>query len=171
MQTTSGPNSARERLYHRLFQIGVWIKGIDGLIETVGGIVLLFVSLDAINRDVIAITENEIREDAGDLIANALRHAAHHMTQSSKQIAGAYLVGNGVVKVFLVVGILRGKLWCYPVAMAVITFFILLQCLRLCFHFSWTMSLATIIDVAIVFLIWREYHRLGGQRLKFKFWK
>ena len=160
MQATSGPNSPRERMLHRLFQIGIWVKGIDGLIETAGGIVLLVISLDAINRYVIALTENEIREDSGDLIANALLHAAHHMTPASKKIAGAYLVGNGIVKIFLAVGILRGKIWCYPVAVAVITLFILLQFVRLCFHFSWTMFLATVVDVIIALLIWREYRKI-----------
>ena len=160
MQTTSGSNSARERMFHRLFQIGIWVKGFDGLIETVGGIVLLSLSLDAINRYVIAITENEIEEDSGEFIANALRHAAHHMTPGSKRIAGAYLVGNGVVKLFLAIGVLRGRIWCYPVAIAVITLFIVLQCLRLSFHFSWTLFLATIVDVIIVLLIWREYGKI-----------
>ena len=166
MQATTGSNTARERMLHRLFQIGIWIKGIDGLIETVGGIVLLAVSLDAINDFVIALTEKEIEEDSGDLIANGLRHAAKRMTSGSKQIAGAYLLGNGVVKVFLAVGILRGRIWCYPVAIAVITVFILLQFLRLSFHFSWTMFVATIVDVAIVLLIWREYRRIEQTKIK-----
>ena len=160
MQATTGSKAARERMFHRLFEIGIWVKGIDGVIETVGGILLLAVSLDAINRYVIKLTEKEIEEDSGDLIANALRHAAHHMTPGSKRIAGAYLVGNGVVKVFLAVGVLRGRIWCYPVAMAVITLFIVLQCLRLSFHFSWTMFLATIVDVIIVLLIWKEYGKI-----------
>lgn len=165
MQSTSGPN-ARERLFHRLFQIGIWIKGIDGLFELAGGILLLVVSLTALNRYVISLTQNEIQEDSGDLIANALRHAAHHMTESSKVIAGAYLIGNGVVKIFLATCILRGKLWCYPVAIVIITLFILLQFLRLCFHFSWPMFAGTMIDGAIVLLIWREYRHLGARKIE-----
>ncbi|HTV39371.1 MAG TPA: DUF2127 domain-containing protein [Candidatus Sulfotelmatobacter sp.] len=137
----------------------MWIKGFDGFIETIGGIVLMSISLDAINRYVIELTQKEIEEDSGDMIANALRHAVHRMTPGSKNIAGVYLVANGVVKVFLAVGVLRGKFWCYPVAMIVITVFVLLQSLRLCFHFSWPMLLGTLIDVAIVLLIWREYRR------------
>jgi len=159
MQIPSGPNAKRERIFHRLFQIGMWIKGFDGFIETIGGIVLMSISLDAINRYVIELTQKEIEEDSGDMIANALRHAVHRMTPGSKNIAGVYLVANGVVKVFLAVGVLRGKFWCYPVAMIVITVFVLLQSLRLCFHFSWPMLLGTLIDVAIVLLIWREYRR------------
>jgi len=164
MQRKQGPNAGREKLFHRLFEVGIWIKGIDGLIEIAGGILLLAVSLEALNSYVIAITEKEIQEDSGDLIANALRHAAHRMTPGSKHIAGAYLLGNGIVKVFLAACILRGKLWCYPIAVAVITSFILLQCVRMSFHFSWAMFNGTIIDVAIVLLIWREYRRIQARK-------
>ena len=160
MQANPGPRAAREKLLHRLFEVGIWIKGIDGLLETAGGVLLLTVSLRALNSYVIALTEDEIQEDSGDLIANALRHAAEHLTEGSKLTAGAYLVGNGIVKIFLATCILRGKLWCYPVAIVIMTIFILLQCVRLGFHFSWPMFCATIIDVAIVLLIWREYRRL-----------
>lgn len=166
MQANPAPRAAREKLFHRLFEIGIWIKGVDGLIETAGGILLLTVSLRALNNYIIALTQSEIQEDAGDLIADALRHAAHHMTESSKLIAGAYLLGNGVIKVFLATCILRGQFWCYPVAIVVMSIFILLQCGRLAFHFSWPMLIGTIVDVAIVLLIWREYRRLEATKIK-----
>ncbi|MGH7939820.1 MAG: DUF2127 domain-containing protein [Limisphaerales bacterium] len=160
MERHQDTHPARGKLLHRLFKIGIWIKGIDGLIETAGGILLMVVSLQALNRYVIALTQNEIQEDSGDLIANALRHAAERMRPGSKHIAGAYLLGNGLVKVFLATCILRGKLWCYPIAMAIMTVFVLLQCLRLGFHFSWPMFIGTVVDAAIILLIWREYRTI-----------
>jgi uncharacterized membrane protein len=160
MQSIGGPKAEREKFIHRLFEVGIWIKGIDGILETIGGVLLLTVSLPALNSYVIALTQNEIQEDSGDLIANVLRHAAHHMTEASKLTAGAYLLANGVVKVFLAACILRKQLWCYPVAIAVITLFILLQLGRMIFHFSWAMFSGTFVDFAIVLLIWREYRRL-----------
>lgn len=164
MNANPDPHARREKTLHRLFEIGIWIKGIDGLIETIGGILLLVVSLQALNNYIIAVTQNQIQEDSGDLFARVLSHAAHHMTKSSKLTAGAYLLGNGVVKVFLATFILRGQLWCYPVAIVVMTIFIFLQCCRLAFHFSWTMLFATLVDVAIVLLIWREYRRLEADK-------
>lgn len=160
MQVNQGPHAEREKILHRLFEIGIWLKGLDGFIEVVGGVLLLMVSLEALNHYVILLTQGEIQEDSGDLIANALRHAASRMTTNSKLTAGAYLLGNGVVKVFLATGILRGKLWCYPTAIAIISLFVLLQFGRLGFHFSYPMLTATVIDIAIVFLIWREYRRI-----------
>lgn len=166
MQPNPAPRAAREKLFHRLFEVGIWIKGIDGLIETAGGILLLTVSLQALNSYIIKLAQKEIEKDSGDLMARVLQHAAHHLTESSKLTAGAYLLGNGLVKVFLAACILRRQLWCYPIAIVILTIFILLQCSRLGFHFSWTMFVATLIDVAIVLLIWREYRRLEANKIK-----
>lgn len=160
MLANPGPRAEREKIFHRLFEVGIWIKGIDGLLETVGGILLLVVSLHALNSYIVALAQREIERDSGDLISHVLSHAAHHMTERSKLIAGAYLLGNGVVKVFLATCILRGKLWCYPVAIVVLTIFILLQVGRLGFHFSWPMFAGTMIDGGIILLIWREYREV-----------
>lgn len=164
MQPTKGPHAKREKIFHRLFEAGIWIKGIDGLLETAGGILLLTVSLQALNSHIIAFAQSDIQRDSGDLIGHILRHAAHQITEKSKLIAGAYLLGNGVVKVFLAACILRGKLWCYPVGIAVITLFILLQVARMAFHFSWAMFCGTFIDVLIVLLIWREYRSIATKK-------
>ncbi|HEV2318136.1 MAG TPA: DUF2127 domain-containing protein [Verrucomicrobiae bacterium] len=160
MEAKAEAHPAREKVFHRLFQIGIWIKGIDGLVEMAGGILLLTVSLQALNSYLIGLAQKEIERDSGELISRALQHAAEHLTRSSKLTAGSYLLGNGVVKVFLATFILLGKRWCYPVAIVVMTIFILLQCGRLGFHFSVSMLCATIIDIAIVLLIWREYRQI-----------
>jgi uncharacterized membrane protein len=152
--------TARGYLYHRLFQIGIWVKGIDGLLEVIGGILFFMVSPAALNRYVAMLTQDELREDPDDLLANMLRHAASHLSVNSKLIGSAYLLGNGVVKIFLAAGILRGKLWCYPAAIVVISLFVCLQIARLFFHFSILMLIGTVIDIAIVLLIGREYRRV-----------
>lgn len=153
MQANQRPRAGREKIFHRLFRIGIWLKGIDGVLEIAGGILLLMVSLPAL----ILFTQAQIQHDAGDLVARALRHIISHLTANSKLVGVSYLLGNGVVKVFLAASILRGKLWSYPVAIVVLGLFILLQCGRLGFHFSYLMLCVTAIDTAIVLLIWREY--------------
>lgn len=152
-------NSFKEKFLHWAFEIGIWIKGIDGLLELVGGILFLIASPDAVNHLIINLTEHELQQDPGDWICNTLRHAGDHLSRHSKILGGVYLLSHGAIKVFLVAGILRGKLWCYPTAMIVIGLFILIQGGRLAFHFSAPLTLATGVDIAIVFLIWHEYGR------------
>ena len=43
---------------HRLFQAAVLIKGIDGVLETIGGVLLVLVSPDTVHRLIILLTQH-----------------------------------------------------------------------------------------------------------------
>lgn len=152
--------AARELTLHRLFKLGIWVKLFDGILEFAAGLLFLTLTPQMLNHSVIILTQHELTEDPGDLIANALRHAASHLSSESKLIAALYLLGNGIVKIFLATGILRGKLWCYPTAIVVMTIFVVLQVARLIYKFSIPMLIATLVNVAIILLIWREYRHV-----------
>ncbi|HYY82648.1 MAG TPA: DUF2127 domain-containing protein, partial [Actinomycetes bacterium] len=53
-------------LLDRTFQVGIVLKGLDGVLEVVGGVVLLLVSPATINRLVTTITQLELSEDPHD---------------------------------------------------------------------------------------------------------
>jgi uncharacterized membrane protein len=153
MEAGADSRAAREKLFHRLFKIGIWIKGIDGVLETIGGILFLIVSPAALNRYIRIFTQHEVH----DWLGVELRHWAANLHHGSKLIGGAYLLGNGIVKSFLAIGILRNKPWCYPTAIVILSLFVCLQLARLLSHFSIPMLTGTIIDIAVVLLIAREY--------------
>lgn len=152
MKTTS------QRLYHRAFQIGIVLKGFDGALETAGGTALLLTTRPAIQRIVALLTRHELVEDPHDLLANLLVRAAHHLSIGTQHFAGVYLLGHGVIKISLAVGLLRGWFWSYPAALLFLATFIVYQLYRLLHTHSITLSLFTVFDVAIVLLIWREWH-------------
>lgn len=156
MADIEASSNSRERLFHRLFRIGIWLKGIDGILELIGGVLFLIVSPQALNHYVIVLTQHDLHDWLGD----ALRHWSSQLHHSSKLIGGAYLLGNGVVKVFLAVGILRGKLWCYPTAIIILSIFVCLQIARLIEHFSFLMLTGAGIDTLIILLILREYRHI-----------
>lgn len=149
----------RDKLLHWAFEVGIWLKGLDGILELIGGTLLLAFSPEALNHFIVVLTQHELNEDPGNWISHALRHAGNHLSSDGKFIGGIYLLGHGAVKVFLVGGILRGKLWAYPTAMIVLGIFILLQSSRMGLHFSYFMLFFTGIDIVIVLLIWREFRR------------
>jgi len=154
----------REKLLHWGFEIGIWFKGIDGILELIGGILLLATNPDAINHLIVNLTEHELQNDPGDWICNTLRRAGDHLHDGTKIWGSVYLLSHGAIKVFLAGGILLNKLWAYPTAMIVIGCFILFQSGRLIFHFSPALLAATVIDVIIVALVWNEYRRAKHRR-------
>jgi uncharacterized membrane protein len=142
---------------HRAFRAGVWIKGIDGLLELVGGLLFLTVPHDAVGRIVTVLTQHELGEDPHDLVATALRAAAGRLTADMQLFAALYLLTHGVVKVFLAVELLRGRRWSYLPAIIFLCLFISYQVYRLTVHWSVLLLFLACLDVFITVLIAREY--------------
>lgn len=152
----------------KTFRISLVLKGLDGLLELVGGILFLLVPPDRIGSLVTLLTQHELIEDPQDLLANALRDAAGALTVSASIFAAIYLLLHGLVKVALVGAVLRDKLWAYPWMIAFLLVFILYQGYQIAIAFSWGMLLLTAFDLFIVVLTWHEYRahkaRAGGDR-------
>ncbi|HXF10386.1 MAG TPA: DUF2127 domain-containing protein [Desulfuromonadaceae bacterium] len=154
----------REKLLHWGFEIGIWFKGLDGILELIGGVLLLAFNPDTLNHIIVNLTEHELQQDPGDWICNTLRHAGDHLYSNTRIWGSVYLLSHGAIKVFLAGGIIFGKLWAYPTAMIVIGGFILFQSGRLMVHFSYPLLAATVIDIIIVLLVWREYHQVKHKK-------
>ena len=146
-----------ERTFGRLFKAGIWLKGIDGVLELAAGLLLALASRQRVSHLLFALAHWELHRYPGHLVHDVLHRFVSHWSVSSRAIGAAYLTVNGAVKIFVAAGILRGKLWCYPTAIAVISLCVLLQAARLCLRFSFPLSLGTLLDIAIIFLILHQY--------------
>jgi uncharacterized membrane protein len=149
----------RDWLDH-VFEIGVVFKGIDGLLEVVGGVLLLLLVARAeISGLVHALTQHELSEDPRDLIASRLLRTANSLTRPGQLLGAGYLLVHGIVKVVLVLALLRNKLWAYPWLIGVLLIFIGYQVYRIVLSPTLGLIALTGFDIAIVALTWREYER------------
>ena len=71
-------------LLDKVFEGGIIIKGLTGLLEFIGGLLLLFVSPDQMRQFVTVITQRELLEDPNDRVANLLLHATSHFSAGGK---------------------------------------------------------------------------------------
>jgi uncharacterized membrane protein len=146
-------------LLDRTFEISIIAKGLDGLLELVGGVLLLVVGPTTINHLIVDITQHELSEDSHDLIATRLLHFGAGLTGSAVRFAAAYLLVHGIVKVVLVVALLRNKLWAYPWLIVTLVIFIGYQLYRIALTpTAWLIAL-TIFDAFVVWLTWREWRK------------
>ncbi len=53
----------RSSLLHRTFQTGIALKGIDGILETIGGLTLWFISPSRLNEIVRGLLQHELSRD------------------------------------------------------------------------------------------------------------
>jgi len=154
-----------DRTLHRLFDFGVIIKGIDGVLEVAGGVMLVLVEPRTLSAMIVFLTAHEISEDPADLVANLLRNSVRHLSSNTTLFAGAYLFAHGLAKLLLVVGLLRGRLWAYPAALWFLAAFVLYQFYRILLTHSFPLTALTAFDVVVMSLIWHEYRFRKQARL------
>ncbi|HEV7137206.1 MAG TPA: DUF2127 domain-containing protein [Steroidobacteraceae bacterium] len=143
-----------------LFLISVWAKGIDGLLELLGGIALFAVSPGLILSVVRALTQDEVIENPPDLIATGLRHFARHLTFATEHFVAIYLLVHGTVKIILVWALLKRVLFAFPISMVIFTCFIIYQVYRYSLTHGIGLLLLSALDFVVIGLIYLEYRAL-----------
>ena len=144
-------------LLDRTFRISLLLKGLDGVLELIGGLLLLLVTPVQIGDVARFLTQHELAQDPRDFVANSLLHMTANLSGSASLFGAVYLLLHGVVKIVLVWAVLKEKLWAYPWMIAFLLVFIAYQLYRISVSFSWAMVLLTAFDIFIVWITWREY--------------
>lgn len=153
-----------EEKYVRIaFEVSLLLKGVFAAAEILAGMGAYFVTQQFLLRVVERITREELLEDPRDFIANYLFQLAQHFSLSTRNFAAAYLLSHGVVKLWLIVGLLRRKLWYYPVALVTFGLFIAYQLYRYSFTHSFWLLVITAVDGVVIALTWHEYRYLRAR--------
>jgi uncharacterized membrane protein len=157
LDSETGAVEKREHKIYEVFIASVIIKGLNAILETALGTLLLFT--DVVQDVVSVLVQNEIIEDPNSFVANYIQSLLS-ATPQAQSFGALYLLSHGVVKIFLFIGLLRNKLWAYPATMAVLALFISYQLIRYLNTHSILLIFLSIFDAAVFWLVWHEYKRL-----------
>lgn len=154
-------NTYKKRsIVHVSFEIGILLKGIHGFLEILGGISLLFLSPDRLNRLIYLLTRQALAGDPDDKLANFLIAFGSNLSISTHHFAMIYLISHGIIKFVLVLLLWRKKLWAYPLTIISLILFIAYQVHRYTFTHSSVLILLTIFDIVMIALTYLEYKRI-----------
>jgi uncharacterized membrane protein len=153
-----------EKSTHLVFQFTLLCKGTFAAAEILAGIGAYFVTRQFVLQLAERLTREELFPHPSDLIANYLFTAAQHFSVSTRNFTAVYLLGHGVIKLWLIIGLLRGKLGYYPLAIAVFGWFIIYQVYRFTLSHSPWLVLITVVDIVVIGLTWREYRYMRRSR-------
>jgi len=146
-----------EKNLHTFFDAGIIIKLIDSIGEVILGILFLTVSADTMNRVTNAIFGDEITEQPLRAIWNFTLHSFAQISNNSQNFLAFIFISHGIVKLILIVGLAKDKLWVYPLAAVAFTGFGLYQIYQLTVAPSVIITILTILDALFVALIIHEY--------------
>ncbi|HSW85557.1 MAG TPA: DUF2127 domain-containing protein [Candidatus Saccharimonadales bacterium] len=142
----------------KTYEIGIIIKGIDGVFELVGGVLVLVISPQTFNKLTEYLTHDSLEQNPHNYLANEIAKAGHHLASGHNIFAAAFLLTHGAVKVFLVTCLLLNKLWAYPWALVILSVFLVYQIFLLVTKPGFGMGFLTVLDIFIIWLIYREWH-------------
>lgn len=145
---------------HIGFEIGLLFKGIDGALEIIGGILLLFLNPSRLSRLTQFLLKHELSEDPKDRVANALLTLSQNFSIDSQYFGIFYLITHGIIKFFIIFLLWRRKLWAYPFAIVTLTLFIFYQIYRFSIDHSIWLILLSLFDLIMIILTYLEYRRM-----------
>lgn len=149
-------------LAHYGFLVGMGFKALDGALELLAGLGLLSVTIPQIEGWIWRVTSGHVSQGPGGHVGRLLRHGAAHLSGGTKHFATVYLLVEGVVKLLLVIGLLRGLRWSYPVGLALLGMFCVYQGVHLARSFSLFLTALAVLNLIVMALIAIEWRALAS---------
>lgn len=160
MEQQSEPKTLLDRLYY----IGLGVKALDGLMELAAGVLLWVIPSATIIRFTQYLTDAELHQDPHNFIATHVLHSGLSLAGNGASFAIIFLLIHGTIKLGLVVFLLLGKMWAYPVGLSLLGILTLYQVYEISVKPSIGMVLLTVLDGFIIWLIWREWHQAQSRK-------
>jgi uncharacterized membrane protein len=150
-------------LEHNAFRLGIGVKAFDGVLETLGGMLLWFIKPSSFSG-LEAFWLRLFVSDRHNFIALHMLHMSERLASSDPVFASIYLLSHGLIKVILAIALWLDELWAYPLAIAVFGGFCVYQVYRYTHTHSGALIWLTAFDVAVVYLTWVEYRARASAR-------
>lgn len=148
----------KEKIIYKIFEWSLVVKGFNSFWEIILGYIIIF------DRKVkillLSSVMNELNERPNNFLASHLKHILEKTTPNMETYIGVYILIQGIIKIFLITGLIKRKLWVYPMAMYIFLAFVFYQSFRIIHSGSIFFLTLSILDVITILLINHEYKRL-----------
>jgi uncharacterized membrane protein len=153
-------DKVRGSLAHIAYVTVIAIKGFDGGLETLAGLVIWITGPQRLYRWVVRITAPELFNGEHQKAVHAIRKGAEHLVVTGGRFVVFYLLVHGILKLALAMVLLRGGgRWIFPVGAAILTGFIAFMSYRLSQEWSnWLLGFA-LFDTLTLTLVLNEWRK------------
>jgi uncharacterized membrane protein len=155
----------RHNHIHRMFEVGVALKGLHALFELVMGSAILAVSPVAVSNFFLRLAFSEQSRGAPAFVADFLLNLARAVQHGGQHFAGVYLIVVGLINMVLAIGLLTGALWSYPAALGALALLMSYQMYRYTHTHAIALIALTLFDAIVWLLVWHEYRALRSGAL------
>jgi uncharacterized membrane protein len=139
-----------------LFRISLIVKVIQGFLEVVLGMLFLYVKSDTIAVLFQEFIRDELAESPYTKTSHFIIQTGNSVVAAGSLFIGLYLLSHGIVKLLLIIGVVKKKLWAYYTFIATLIAFILYQAYRYSITHSPLVLVFTLFDIFFTWLAWQE---------------
>jgi uncharacterized membrane protein len=144
-------------LEHRIFRLGLIMKGVYGIVETALGVFLLSAGSRSLTRVVQFIFGYELIEDPNDFFGNLFMNIARNLSLQMHIFISLFLILHGLISIGIVMALVYKKRWVFPIVGTVLVLFIIYQLYQIVLTLSVFMIALTLIDMILLGLLKFEY--------------
>jgi uncharacterized membrane protein len=145
-----------EKKITTLFRISLIVKVTQGCLEVVLGVLFLYVKTDTIALLFQEFIRDELAENSYSKTSNFIIQTGNSIIAAGSLFIGIYLLSHGIVKLLLIIGVIKKKLWAYYTFIAILVAFILYQIYRYGITHSPLVLIFTLFDIFFTWLAWHE---------------
>jgi len=141
------------------FRAGMMWRIVYGLARIAAGVLLLYFVGTQLYDVFLTLMQHELVEDPNDLIFRLTANLFQHTPYAISYFLSSYLIFWGIIDIILSVSLLMEQQWAFPVSIAAIGLFVLYELYRLSYTHSIILAIVIAIDIALIWIINREYKK------------
>ncbi|MHB0866002.1 MAG: DUF2127 domain-containing protein [Minisyncoccota bacterium] len=149
----------REKDILWLFDLALILKAVNGSLEMLGALLVLFVPPSLVLKLAEFATGGELAQDPSDPIVAFIREAARAFAVHTHYFLAFYLALHGLIKVLLVIAIFAKKKMAYPLFMLSLAVFGAYEAYRGFVLHELLLQALALFDFALLLLTVHEYRR------------
>ncbi|MCO6381633.1 MAG: DUF2127 domain-containing protein [Vannielia sp.] len=141
------------QLVEWLYRLSLLAKGLLGLAQIAGSLVLLILPAATVPAALHWLTRSELTEDPADPISLALAHWALRLDPAATHFYGVYLLSHGALNLGVVVGLVLRIRYATEASLVVLACFVAYQSAEWLRTHDPALLLLTAIDLAVIALV------------------
>ncbi len=157
MSSPSPLNSRSYRILHKVFLVGLLLKGANALLELVSGLVLLLLPVATLQKAADVVVRPLLQVLPEGPWHARLEHWTASITPGGALFAAWYFLSHAFVKLLVVICLIKGWVWAYPLSIAVFLGFMVFQTYEFFHNHALMYMLLNIMDVFLILLTLNEW--------------
>ena len=155
---------AKRPFLHDAYLGALLIKGFDGVVETLAGLVIALTGPERLYEWVFRLTAPELANGHHPAL-HAIQNGAARLANGPHRFVIFYLLVHGLLKLGIALALLKGTArWIFPATSLILIAFIAYMSWRLSLHWSNWLLGAALFDLLTLGLVFNEWRTHGSRR-------